>query len=282
MNIGFYAGHEHFLIHSQVLLDSLNKAYKEPSVTIIVPRDLLDIYQNNFKRYKVSILGQETTSHYPFFDKIQGAALYEAKMKDHFLWLDVDTYFINTFEPDPQAQIQVHPVDKKNIGILHHQVYSPLWVHVLSYFNPKSIKNLSPVKTKITKETIHPYYNMGCVWIGQGKNIFQRTHQILHQIQDHSTWIQLIQENPLNQIFIHQVVFSCALLEAYGQENIKDLPSNMNFPIHLYKDYEGNLNFDEFISFRYDDYFNQPTGKLNLPQPLLEVKDHLKMIWYYI
>ena len=282
MNIGFFAGHEHFLVHSQVLVDSLRRVYQKSSITIMVPRNLVKIYQRKFETYRVDIIGADITSPYPFFDKIQGAALYESIVKDQFLWVDVDTYFLSAFQPDPHAQIQIHPVDKKNIGILQSQAFSPLWENVIAYFEPDSIKNTRPLITKISKEVIRPYYNVGCVWIGQGKNVFQRTNQILDQIQNDYTWLHRIQENPLNLIFIHQVVFSCALLEVYGQENIFDLPSTMNFPLHLHKDYEGKINLDEIISFRYDDYFNQATSKLNLPHHIWQIKDQLRMVWYYI
>lgn len=278
MNIGFFAGHSHYIPHARLLIDSLHRTFKSAKIGLVVPENSFKAFEHALSHTGVSIIICPQVESIPFHDKLIAASIYEKTLTGAFLWVDIDSYFINPFEGNDTYAIQVNPVDMKNIGITYGEAFSEVWLALFETFHTKFPEKWRSVTTSISKEVIYPYYNMGCVHIKDNRGVFTKARRALEDVLSSTpSFLQV----PLNQIFIHQAAFTCALLETYEAYEIGHLPLGMNLPLHLRHHAEDFPSPTEWLSIRYDTAFSTQESIEDLPEALKNNRDHLSMLWYY-
>lgn len=280
MDIGFFVGHRHFLPHAISLVESINKNIPSALITVVVTEEEYDFFCSAFEVYKLEIIKINKYSAYPFIDKIQAAAEFEKSCTHEYLWVDVDSYINKKLLFDMGSSIQINTVDIRNIGIAYKEKLSNLWKRITDHFHI-DYTTYDPTKTIISKETIYPYYNIGCVYVRENKNLFQFTFNNIKILLKDDRFLKAIESSILNKIFFHQAVFTAALRHLYDSEEIKSLPRGVNVPIHLYKKNNLKINFNHISSFRYDNYFDNELIDDNLPETLKKKTKLLTMLWYY-
>lgn len=273
MNIGYYAGDQHFLSHALVLYKSIKASLKTSKQTLVVKTRDFDFFYKHLPK-DILIMTIDDESKLPFLDKIHAASLFESQVHSTFLWLDIDSYILKAFDVSSH-DIMINPVDMKNIGLAYEAQISPLW----QYISKKLSLDLSEFKsltTGISNEIIYPYFNIGFISSHSKHELFKKTyHFILHALSDD----ELILDTPLKQIFFHQAVFTCFVLKHIPEDKILRLPRGLNYPLHL-KNKDEAFDFNQLISFRYDTFFNHAVD-LKLPNDLEENKEKLTMKWTY-
>lgn len=304
--LGFFVGHVQQLpqalfliktfkrhsVYSEVLKDYQLTMMVSNEVKSLISRETLD----DIASQAVEISCYHSAQAYqgvPFLDKIEAAANFEQLCNSAYLWMDVDSCFIHPLNEAPFGdnphnsskdipEIAVNPVDKRNIGDLYGQMRSRVWLTIAKHLGieEQSLADQLPLTTRISNELIYPYYNVGMVWVNVSKALFQKSFLALENMLSDPDIQTIVSESMLHKIFIHQVVMSLMIEKLYPQSRI-DLPSCLNYPLHLYAQDAHKPNLTDMVSIRYDDYFdeNQP------PQDLVTYFENdyqvLKSTWYY-
>ncbi len=279
MNIGFFAKKEQ-LEHASACVFSLESLHQDISVTIVCPKDAEDIFKFRFDSKKVDIISFQVPyllHEFPFMDKIYAASLYE-KTHNHFIWLDVDSFFVKPFhESIKDHGILVNPVDIKNIGISTDEELNDYWLTLLEVFEIKPNAYKSNIfKTCVTEESIYPYFNMGFIIINDNKYIFKQASDAFYKIISNEIINKYIEKSILYVIFLHQVLFTLSVMKSYFYDEIHLLPPLYNYPLHLHHQKNEKPKISELHSIRYDLFFNHPNDEITNELPTyLKANAHL-------
>ena len=276
--IGTFAGHSLCIEQARLLYDSLcqnTDLTGQYQFTVMTPEHLkltveaLGIEQINFNL-------PEEYRPIPFVDKLVAAAEFESRCDDELIWLDVDSCFFKTpvFADSP---ICVNPVDMKNIGISVGEPLSPIWKLIYDYFG-LGVNSVGSVITGISKDQIYLYYNAGMIRIKKPDGLFFEVRAAMTALlkTDH---VQKQLEMPLNRIFFHQAVFSCAILKKHGRL-VSSLPYGVNYPLHLRAKDPAPIPLEDVISIRYDDFFDENKPPEQWANIFKGREDVLKSVWY--
>lgn len=279
MNIGFYAGHQHYIPHVKVLYESLVSSIPDASVTLVVKTEDQNAFNDVMNEMDLNVLCINNHVLHPFVDKVLAASVYESHISSDFLWLDVDSYFLQPYPTTTRKGIHVNPVDMTNIGILYGHELTQVWQIACDFMNVE-IPTVS-YRTKVSHELIYPYFNIGCVHIYDNKKVFTLTYESIIKLLEDDHYLRLIQASPMNGIFFHQVVLTLAVIKLYDMSSITPLEEGVNLPLHLMSKMDQKIDVSDLISIRYDTYFEKDQEEIWFPEPLKTNKDQLSMLWYY-
>ncbi len=281
--IGFMIGEKTYLSHAIQLVESIQRNggfLKSSRIVIMIP------LHADFE-VEIPCTEQRTFSippemeRIPFVDKMFAASAFESACKGSYLWMDVDSIVLK--EPISiliHNKIGIKAVDKRNIGILQENPLDLIWKELYNYYM-LSEKNQHALSTTISREMIHPYFNVGFVCVLEKRGLFQRTCEGILDLIYEDTIKNILDESPVYQVFFHQAVFTCALLKLYSEQERSILPIHINFPLHFYKEMRGEISLLDLQSVRYDSYFEtQERDELILNHLSVE-PDSLNMKWYY-
>jgi len=279
-SIGFYIGHENSVPKANLLYRSLceNTAFADKCrIVAMVPDGLRaqSVFEMPTVRFKVP----ESCRRIPFADKMLAAAEFENRSPGEYLWLDADSFFFRDVRFPQKAKICVNPVDMRNIGVRYSDKLGPLWELLFGYYGLEPACAGS-VTTGITRERIYPYYNVGMVRIKESKGVFSETGEVLRRLLALEDIKRLLDSSPLIRIFLHQAVFSCAVLKMYG-DGIRALPYGTNYPLHLHDKDPSPIPFEDVVSIRYDDYFDRHRAPAIWDSIFNGMENELKSCWYY-
>ncbi|HOP11814.1 MAG TPA: hypothetical protein PK629_10025 [Oscillospiraceae bacterium] len=277
--IGTFVGHALCIGKARLLYDSLcqnTDLIGQYQFTVMTPEHLnLTVEVRGIEQINFDL--PEEYKPIPFVDKLLAAAEFERCCDDEYLWIDVDSCFFKT-PVFPDAQICVNPVDMKNIGVSYGEPLSPMWRLIYDDFG-LDIHGVGSVKTIISKDEIYPYYNAGMIRAKKPDGLFSevrtamtallKTNEIKNQIS-----------SPLNRIFFHQAVFSCAIMKKYGK-TVSPLPYGVNYPLHLRSKDTTPIPLEDIVSIRYDDYFDENEPPERWADFFKGREDALKSVWYY-
>jgi hypothetical protein len=250
MNIGFYIKNIEEVEKAKLLISSIQRHIKHSKIYAITKDE---IHLDGCQMIYADIFEHNTLY---FVDKLQAASIFESHVFAPYLWIDIDTIFLKPMKDicKEKAAICLNPVDIKNIGINENQKMSDLWLKTIEYLELKSMSHT--VKTKISKESIWPYYNIGMVYVNIHRFLFGQSYQKIIELSQNESINKLIFSKPLNQIFYHQMVFSLIVEKLYYQE-ISELSAYVNYPLHLMEKDSHKPNPNDLISIRYDTFFKQ-------------------------
>jgi len=289
--IGFYVGHVNYFAHANALIYSismntnlLEKYEIFMAVGSHVSTDFFKFDKSvDLKLAHLVIVDIPVKlRNIPFLDKLIAAQAVEKKSDEGLIWLDVESYFCNfnySFQNAKVGKVYVNPVDKKNIGITYGSDLSFIWKEITSELDVDLI-SFDEVYTRVTNEKIYPYFNLGMVWLEVCKGVFSMTVDALLILLEKDSVIDYIEKSPIDMLFIHQAVFTVAMLKLYG-DSILSLPQRMNYPLHLIKEDVNPLELSQVQSIRYDNYFDDNTLPSDLMRWFNGQEKKLKSYWYY-
>lgn len=296
--LGFFMGHiqqlpqAEFLIKTFATNKSQSELLRDYQPTLLVTNEVAAFISDErkafFQENKVDVIVYDSilqNCKVPFIDKIEAAAIFEKSCDAAYLWMDVDSCFINPLHKSIKEnlpEIAINPVDKRNIGDRYGQERSEFWC-VLSKHLDMTLESLNSqlsTKTVISKEAIYPYYNAGMIWVNTPKALFQETFMALENLLRLPEIITMIGDSLLHKIFIHQVVLTLMIEKLYNGKATM-LPKGLNYPLHLYLEDTTKPVLSELVSLRYDDYFDQNQPPQDLVTYFKEGYQTLKSTWYY-
>ena len=69
-------------------------------------------------------------------------------------------------------------------------------------------------------------------------------------------------------IFIHQAVLSGVILSTFAADEIQELPTTYNYPLHLHKQDVTNhrpSRLEELVTFRHEGFYQDPEWTTKMP-----------------
>lgn len=277
IQIGFFVGHKKYEAHAEVLCKSLLAVYPEAEITAVMPLDS-NIMLGYESVRNIKTIVPEDLKRLPFGDKVHAASAFEEHIQGESLWVDVDSIFIKKANFSKKNSISVNPVDKRNIGCVFPEPPSDLWHFLYDYFDLETPG--FGVQTTVSREMIYPYYNIGMVYRSDQRKLMKKTRDALMDVTKSGFIKGLMEKSQLYSIFLHQAVFTCILMKLYGSE-VDPLPYGLNYPLHLESENAEPIPSNDWLSIRYDHYFDtHPCPEMLLHQ-VGEKASKLKSVWYY-
>lgn len=279
--IGFFIGHESMLGRAELLCSTLweNTSLTRGHTLVAVLPAQLGLKPGLPGAELLTFDLPEAYRGLPFADKMFAAAAFERGCSDAYLWLDTDSCFFRDIAFEGGAGLYVNPVDLRNIGVLYGGELSPLWKAVYRYFGLDA-RDCSFVETTVTKQRIYPYYNVGMVAVRENRGLFGQVRRALIALLETDEVKEQLEASMLNRIFLHQAVFSCAVMKLYAG-GAAPLPYGANEPLHLRAKNPNPLPLKDVRSIRYDNYFDTNAAPAPWQAVFQGREAGLKSHWYY-
>ena len=278
--LGFFIGHVNYLPHATLLNKSImeNTLLCDNCEIYAVTPEHLDITVGLPGVKQLKVLVEPGFRVIPFVDKMYAAAAFEEVCEDEYIWMDVDSYFFKNLEYRESTEVYANPVDVRNIGDIFGDERSDLWRILFKYFNLADIYPF--ITTRVTKEKIYPYYNVSMVMVNSNKELFRTVKNAFYDIFSIESIKRMINASELHCTYIHQAIFTCALLKLYNK-TIKPMPYGVNYSLSYHEKTPTPIPYEDVISIKYDNSFDR-NGVPNIWKEVFEpVKKEIKATWYY-
>lgn len=171
------------------------------------------------------------------------------------VWLLPDTLILHepsAFLLPAQSQLGYRPVHHQNIGSSFSRPPDSFWQHIYQHCNVTQ-EHLFCMQT-CYRESIRPYFNAGILvtrpenglmadWLGT----FQRTFQ-------HADFVPFFKKRKY-AIFMHQAILAGVISKNFQQDQLVELPENVNYPLHMHQKYPSDGRPDslnQLVTARYE------------------------------
>ena len=210
---------------------------------------------------------------FPFMNKVLIAALAESKAQsktDLLVWLDPNTVVLQ----EPREFLLQHgknlgfrPVHHTLIGSRYDEPPDPFWAFIYRYCKvPES--RIFPMMTHVDGTRIRPYFNAGLLVTRPERQLFETWRDTFLKIYQEPFLQELYRKDDRYMIFIHQAVLSGVILSTFAADEIQELPTTYNYPLHLHKQDVTNhrpSRLEELVTFRHEGFYQDPEWTTKMP-----------------
>jgi hypothetical protein len=214
----------------------------------------------NFIRFTPTIPVE--VADFPFAKKVFIAAeaemLADEALAPQLVWMDTDTLVMK----EPQAlilkegvKIAIPPVHLQNISSRMDQSADGFWQLIYSHCHV-SKNHVFAMNTVVDKVQIRPHFNSGLISVNPPAGILRKWRDNFAGLYQDSRMQEFYQQDERYKVYLHQAVLAGTILNLCKRDEIKLLPNEYNFPLHLLEQMDeqnrpGYLN--ELVTARYDD-----------------------------
>lgn len=214
----------------------------------------------NFIRFVPTI--PDEAGGFPFANKVFIAAeaeqLAEESLAPQLVWMDTDTLVMK----EPQAlilkegvKIAIAPVHIQNISSRMDQASDGFWQLIYSHCHV-SKNHIFQMSTVVDKVQIRPHFNAGLISVNPNMGILRRWRDNFAGLYQDPRMQEFFQQDERYKIYLHQAVLAATILNLCKRDEIKLLPNEYNFPLHLLDrmDEKSKPAFlNELVTARYED-----------------------------
>lgn len=229
-----------------------------------LPTDQLDAERMastpNFIRF-LPTLPQEI-GDFPFANKVFIAAeaetLADEALAPQLVWMDTDTLVMK----EPQAlilkegvKIAIAPVHIQNISSRMDQAADGFWQLIYSHCHV-SKNHVFSMNTVVDKVQIRPHFNAGLISAHPQAGILRKWRDNFAGLYQDPRMLEFFEQDERYKVYLHQAVLAATILSLCKKDEIKILPNEYNFPLHLISrmDEQSKPAFlNELVTARYDD-----------------------------
>jgi hypothetical protein len=125
-----------------------------------------------------------------------------------------------------------------------------------------------PMETHIDGTRIRPYFNAGMLITRPHKRLLQTWSNIFFDSYQKLPFRKFYEKNDLYKIFIHQALLSGVILSKFETDELAELPSTYNYPLHLYtEDVTGHRPsfIEEVVTFRHEGFYHDKEWMRKMP-----------------
>jgi len=201
------------------------------------------------------------------------AALAEsmASNQTEFLaWLNNDTFVLQEpkeFLLRDDKIVGVRPVHHTLVGSRYEEPLNPFWTQIYRSFNVPQ-EHVFPMTAHVDGVRIHPYFNAGHLVVRPERDLLRAWRDSFLEVYQLPVFREFYRRDGRYATFIHQAVLAGVILSALPPEEIQVLPSEYNYPLHLYtQDVTGcrPSSLEELVTFRYESFFEDPEWDKKIP-----------------
>ena len=201
------------------------------------------------------------------------AALAESMVSDQteFLaWLNNDTFVLQEpkeFLLRDGKTVGVRPVHHTLVGSRYEESLDPFWTQIYGSFNV-SQEHVFPMTAHVDGVKIRPYFNAGHLVVRPGRGLLRTWCDSFLEVYQLPVFREFYRRDGRYATFIHQAVLTGVILAALPPQEIQVLPSDYNYPLHLYAqditDHRPS-GLEELVTFRYESFFEDPEWNKKIP-----------------
>jgi hypothetical protein len=213
------------------------------------------------------------TSQFPLAADVFAAAVAESSVysqTDLLAWLGTNTVVLR----EPEAfllkkgkNLGYRPVHHTLVGSRYDRVIDEFWTLVYRYCKVPQDR-IFPMKTHIDGIRIRPYFNAGMLITRPHKRLLQTWSNIFFDLYQKLPFREFYEKNDLYKIFIHQALLSGVILSKFDTDELIELPSTYNYPLHLHiKDVTDHRPsfIDEVVTFRHESFYHDKEWMKKIP-----------------
>ncbi|NHJ46955.1 MAG: hypothetical protein FK733_04125, partial [Asgard group archaeon] len=230
---------------------------------------------------------KEVNDKFPFISVVKATATAEklALGKTKLLmWLAENSIFLdepNDLILNENKNLGYRPVHHILIGSLYDKPLDDFWEMLYEKCEVPSGK-VFPMKTHVDNNIIRPYFNSGFLIVKPERELFQKYWENYKKLHNDLDITKYYEKDDKYVTFIHQVVLSCTILANLDLDEIQELPSNYNYPLHLHDETPENCqpkknNELKTARFYLDKLFSKGINDLPLTEKQMEfLRDKLQ------
>lgn len=214
----------------------------------------------NFIRFVPSIPSE--ACEFPFANKVFIAAeaeqLAAESLAPQLVWMDTDTLVMK----EPQAlilkegvKIAIPPVHLQNVSSRMDQASDGFWQLIYSHCRV-SKNHIFQMSTVVDKVQIRPHFNAGLISVNPQMGILRRWRDNFAGLYQDARMQEFYEQDKRYKLYLHQAVLAATILNLCKRDEIKLLPNEYNFPLHLMDrmDEQSKPAFlNDLVTARYDD-----------------------------
>ncbi|MFB0509261.1 MAG: hypothetical protein ACETVX_02080 [bacterium] len=212
---------------------------------------------------------------FPFTADIIATSLAESKASgqaDLLAWLGTNTIFLqepSEFVLPDDKNFGYRPVHHTLVGSLYDKPLDRFWTLIYQYCKVPD-DQIFPMTTHVDGNRIRPYFNAGLLVTRPEKYLLRSWQETFFQIYQKPELLELYRQDERYAIFIHQAILSGVVLSTLPKNEIQELPSTYNYPLHLYSEDITNhrpSSLAELVTFRHEGFQDITKWMKNLPTP---------------
>jgi len=185
-------------------------------------------------------------------------------------WLDSNTLVLNEpqeFLLPPTKSLGFRPVHHTLIGSRYAERLDPFWTQVYDFCQVPQDR-VFPMVTHVDATQIRPYFNAGILITRPTNRLFQIWHDTFFELYQKPQCQEFYQRDKRYEIFIHQAALSGVILSMFPTEELLELPSTYNYPLHLFDEDTSSTrpsSLEELITIRHEGFYQDPNWLNKIP-----------------
>ena len=254
-----------------IILDLRNDAGKGVLRRLI---ESSDVVITNFTKSTIKNLQIDyETLRFPFTGEVFAVALAESMAYSHadlLVWLSPNTIVLR--EPkdlllQDGKNLGFRPVHHTLIGSRYDEPLDPFWTLIYHYCNV-SKDHIFPMMTHIDKTKLRPYFNAGLLVTRPEKHLLQAWRDTFFKVYQEPSLAKFYRKDERYTVFLHQAVLTGIILSTFTTDEIQELPSKFNYPLHLHAqdttDHRPSY-LEELVTFRHEGFYEDSKWIKKIP-----------------
>jgi len=210
---------------------------------------------------------------FPFAGYVLAAALAESMacgQTDFLAWLAADTVVLQEpkdFLLQDGKYLGVRPVHHTLVGSRYDEPLDPFWTLIYRHCKVPE-DHVFPMTTVVDETRIRPYFNAGLLVTRPRKHLFKAWRDTFLKAYREPSFQEFRRKDERYAIFLHQAVLAGAVLATLTASQIRELPPEYNYPLHLYTQDSTEcrpLRLEQLITFRYEQFFKDSEWMKKIP-----------------
>lgn len=239
---------------------------KQPSQAIT---DRLRALKVTLIPYKID----QNLLNFPFIEKVHGTSSAESMacgQTDLLAWLDTNTLILQEpkdFLLQDDKSLGFRSVHHTLIGSRFDEPLNPFWTLIYQHCKvPKD--RVFPMMTHVDNTRIRPYFNTGLLITRPETLLLQNWRDTFFNVYQEPSFQEFYQQDPRYRIFMHQAVLSGVILSTLTTNEIQELPTTYNYPLHLIDqdvtDHRPS-SLEELVTLRHEGFYEDPDWSKKIP-----------------
>ncbi len=127
--------------------------------------------------------------------------------------------------------------------------------------------------THVDATQIRPYFNAGILITRPTNRLFRIWHDTFYELYRKPACQEFYQEDERYEIFVHQAALSGVILSMFPTEELQELSSTYNYPLHLFSEDVSDTRpstLEDLVTIRHEGFHRDPDwfNKIPAHEPL--------------
>jgi hypothetical protein len=210
---------------------------------------------------------------FPFTAEAHAASLAESKAlgkADILAWLNPNSVVLQEpgdFLLGDDKTLGYRPVHHTLVGSRIKEPLDPFWKLIYSYCGVPEDR-VFPMKTHVDDAVIRPYFNAGFIVARPEKGLLRTWRDTYLRVYREPPLQELYRQDGRYKVFVHQAVLSGVILATLETDEIQELPSAYNYPIHLHGEdvtEHRPSSLEELVTIRHEGFYEDPDWMREMP-----------------